>query len=88
MSIKSYLQLPKTWCVSDQTFANPEIALDGEAGTNPTFPKTAEPAKTLADKEWGVQVVQAERSKLSSEALKIGFDKMDANKRRKWLDDI
>ncbi|KAI9616669.1 hypothetical protein KEM48_005085 [Puccinia striiformis f. sp. tritici PST-130] len=50
-----------------------------------TFPKTKDPASKLG---LGLQIVQSEQSKLSADSLVKGYEAMNTDGKRKWLEDI
>ncbi|KAI7966181.1 hypothetical protein MJO29_001929 [Puccinia striiformis f. sp. tritici] len=66
-----------------------QIKLLAEARGTPvegtTFPKTKDPASKLG---LGLQIVQSEQSKLSAESLMKGYEAMNTEEKRKWLNDI
>jgi hypothetical protein len=52
------------------------------------FPKTENPAGSLAVSHPELKLVQLAHSKLSQESLKKGFEKILTGDRRRWLADI
>lgn len=52
------------------------------------FPKTKNPAGSLAVSHPELKLVQLAHSKLSQESLKKGFEKILTGDRRRWLADI
>jgi hypothetical protein len=52
------------------------------------FPKTANPAATLAQTDPDLRLVQSFNARLSKESLLKGFEKIWKHDRQKWLADI
>jgi hypothetical protein len=52
------------------------------------FPKTANPAATLAQTNPDSRLVQSSNARLSKESLLKGFEKIWKHDRQKWLADI
>ncbi|KAA1131889.1 hypothetical protein PGTUg99_032493 [Puccinia graminis f. sp. tritici] len=53
-----------------------------------TFRKNADPAKSILEKDSELRIVQSEGSRLSKDALLLGFEKMQKLDKEKWMADI